>query len=121
MTAAYYTSEIQRTEADNEYVPVSRFCSPSEAGSEILSILNNIVRVYEEQLRLCLEVVYQHAWTTELEAYTSTEAGGLLDEFKEHWNGRISSLGDSHAVSCFAKCQTGVSNCSGIDVGRHCP
>ena len=64
-----------------------------EANSAILSILNKVEGVYEEELRLSLEVVYQHAWTTELDPYTSTEASELLDEFKEHWNANFFSEG----------------------------
>ena len=89
-TTTYYTAEIA-TEADYEYVQA--LGGAQEANSEILSILNKVEGVYEEELRLSLEVVYQHAWTTALDPYTSTEAGGLLDEFKEHWNANFFSEG----------------------------
>ena len=89
-TTTYYTAEIA-TEADYEYVQA--LGGAQEANSEILSILNKVEGVYEEELRLSLEVVYQHAWTTELDPYTSTEANELLDEFKEHWNANFFSEG----------------------------
>ena len=89
-TTTYYTAEIA-TEADYEYVQA--LGGAQEANSEILSILNKVEGVYEEELRLSLEVVYQHAWTTALDPYTSTEANELLDEFKEHWNANFFSEG----------------------------
>ncbi len=89
-TTTYYTAEIA-TEADYEYVQA--LGGAQEANSAILSILNKVEGVYEEELRLSLEVVYQHAWTTELDPYTSTEASELLDEFKEHWNANFFSEG----------------------------
>ena len=105
-TTTYYTSEIA-TEADYEYVQA--LGGAQEANSEILSILNKVEGVYEEQLRLSLEVVYQHAWTTELDPYTSTEAGGLLDEFKEHWNANFFSEGYEVAHLWSAKTELGSS------------
>ena len=89
-TTTYYTAEIA-TEADYEYVQA--LGGAQEANSEILSILNKVEGVYEEELRLSLEVVYQHAWTTALDPYTSTEAHELIDEFKEHWNANFFSEG----------------------------
>ena len=89
-TTTYYTAEIA-TEADYEYVQA--LGGAQEANSEILSILNKVEGLYEEELRLSLEVVYQHAWTTALDPYTSTEANELLDEFKEHWNANFFSEG----------------------------
>ena len=105
-TTTYYTSEIA-TEADYEYVQT--LGGAQEANSEILSILNKVEGVYEEELRLSLEVVYQHAWTTELDPYTSTEARGLLDEFKEHWNANFFSEGYEVAHLWSAKTELGSS------------
>ena len=83
-TTTYYTAEVA-TEADYEYVQT--IGSTQKANSRILSILNKIEGVYEDELRLRLEVVYQHAWTTSSEPYSGVDEGSdLLNKFREHWN-----------------------------------
>ena len=79
----HYAVEVA-TEADYEYVRA--LGGAQEANSEILSTMNKVEGVYEEELRLKLEIVYQHAWTTRNDPYRGTGKDDLLDEFTDHWN-----------------------------------
>ena len=74
------------TEADYEYVQV--FGGSAEANREIEGILNVVEGVYQSELLLQLRIDFQHAWTTKDESYpyTATNAGGLIDQFTDHWN-----------------------------------
>ena len=42
--------------------------------------------MYEQELRLKLEIVYQHAWDRISDPYTATTGSDLLDQFSEYWN-----------------------------------
>ena len=78
-----YTAEVA-TEADYEYVRY--WGSASVANREIRSILNQVEGVYETELKLNLEIVYQHAWSRSNDPYSGTDGSDLLDQFKEYWN-----------------------------------
>ena len=82
-TTTLYTVEVA-TEADYEYVQY--WDGPSAANREIRSILNQVEGVYETELKLKLEVVYQHAWTQRNDPYTATDGSDLLDQFRDYWN-----------------------------------
>ena len=82
-----YTVEVA-TEADYEFV--REMGSVNGANRVILSILNRVEGVYENRLRLKLEVVYQHAWNTRNDPYSGTDARDLIDQFREHWNTNFS-------------------------------
>ena len=82
-TTTTYEVEIA-TEADYEFVQY--WGSAEAANREIRSILNQVEGVYEEQLKLKLEIVYQHAWTRESDPYTATNGSALLAQFTEYWN-----------------------------------
>lgn len=42
--------------------------------------------IYEEQLNLQFEVVYQHVWKTADDPYTSRYGSELLKEMTTYWN-----------------------------------
>jgi len=71
------------TEADFEYV--SQIGGASQANNEILSILNMVEGVYERDLNLSIDVVYQHTWSTP-DAFNGANLQTLLDSFKNYWN-----------------------------------
>ena len=83
-TTTTYTVEVA-TEADYEYV---QYWGGSEeaANREIRAILNQVEGVYETELKLKLEIVYQHAWTHSSDPYSGTDGGKLLEQFAEYWN-----------------------------------
>ena len=82
-TTTTYTAEVA-TEADYEYVQA--LGGPSVANREIISILNQVEGIYETQLKLELEIVFQHAWSRSNDPYTATDSSDLLDEFADYWN-----------------------------------
>lgn len=82
-TTTTYTTEVA-TEADYEYVQA--LGGPSAANREIISILNQVEGIYETQLKLELEIVFQHAWSRSNDPYTATDSSDLLDEFSDYWN-----------------------------------
>ena len=83
-TTTTYKVEIA-TEADYEYVQYWGG-SASVANQEIQGILNYVEGVYETELKLKLEIVYQHAWTSSSDPYSGTDGSDLLDQFREYWN-----------------------------------
>ncbi len=82
-TTTTYTAEVA-TEADYEYVQY--WGGATAANREIISIMNQVEGVYETQLKLKLEIVYQHAWSRSNDPYSGTDGSDLLDQFKEYWN-----------------------------------
>jgi Metallo-peptidase family M12/Fibronectin type III domain/Dockerin type I domain len=72
------------TEADYEYVTASG--GAAQANATILDILNQVDGIYQTQLSISLRVVYQHAWSTTDDPYTSTAPSTMLSEFRDHWN-----------------------------------
>lgn len=87
--ATTYTVELA-TEADYEYV--TTLGSSENAASEILDILNQVEGVYQSELGLIFEVVFQHSWNTTSDPYSSTAASTILQEFTNHWNSNFSSV-----------------------------
>ena len=90
-TTTTYTVEVA-TEADYEYVQYWGG-STSAANREIRTILNQVEGVYETELKLKLEIVYQHAWTHSSDPYSGTDGVKLLEQFREHWNANFASEG----------------------------
>lgn len=72
------------TEADKEYTD-ELGGTESSANSEILSILNSVDAIYQDQLEITFTVTFQHAWTTTSDPYTTTNSDDLLDEFYAYW------------------------------------
>ena len=89
-TTTTYTVEVA-TEADYEYV---QYWGSAEAASrEIRSVLNQVEGVYETELKLKLEIVYQHAWTRSSDPYSGTDGTKLLGQFRVYWNANFISEG----------------------------
>ena len=89
-TTTTYTVEVA-TEADYEYV---QYWGSAEAASrEIRSVLNQVEGVYETELKLKLEIVYQHAWNRSSDPYSGTDGSELLDQFRQYWNDNFSAEG----------------------------
>jgi hypothetical protein len=78
-----YVVEIA-TEADYEYV--TGLGGPVDANNEILNILNQVEGVYQTELSVSFEVVYQHTWDTSSDPYSSTAPSTMLQEFTDYWN-----------------------------------
>jgi hypothetical protein len=72
------------TEADFDFVQTTSG-SASEANAKILSILNMVEGVYENELNLTVSVVFQHTWST-ADPYNGTGADPLLRSFQAYWN-----------------------------------
>ncbi|MBZ5496659.1 MAG: IPT/TIG domain-containing protein [Acidobacteriia bacterium] len=72
------------TEADYEYVVACG--GATEANATILDILNQVDGIYQSQLSISLQVVYQHVWSTPTDPYSSTAPSAMLSEFRDHWN-----------------------------------
>ena len=89
-TTTTYTTEVA-TDADYEYVQA--LGGPDAAKREIMSIMNMVEGVYEQELNLKLEIVFQHAWNRRNDPYTGTNGSDLLEQFREHWNGNFSAKG----------------------------
>ena len=71
------------TEADFEYV--TSVGSAVAANNKILSILNMVEGVYENELNLAISVVFQHTWSVS-DPLNGTDANTLLSSFQNHWN-----------------------------------
>ncbi len=78
------------TEADHEYV--TAFGDSSSANNEILNILNQVEGVYDSEVGISFEVVYQNTWASSSDPYVSTAASTMLSEFRSHWNANFASL-----------------------------
>lgn len=77
------------TDADYEYY------QQYGAGTNdwILSILNQIEGIYEDDLEVTFSVTYQNVWTTNDDPYTTTDPVDLLvDEFRPWWNANMGSV-----------------------------
>ncbi len=72
------------TEADYEYVAASG--DAAAANATILDVLNQVDGIYSTELSVSLQVIYQHAWSTADDPYSSTSASTMLGEFRDHWN-----------------------------------
>ncbi len=71
------------TEADFDFV--STTTNAAGANAKILSILNMVEGVYENELNLTVSVVFQHTWST-ADSYNGTNSDTLLRSFQAYWN-----------------------------------
>jgi putative transposon-encoded protein len=72
------------TEADFDFVNTTNN-DANAANAKILSILNMVEGVYENELNLTVSVVFQHTWSTP-DSYNGTNADSLLRSFQTYWN-----------------------------------
>jgi hypothetical protein len=80
------------TEADYEYV--SYFGNSAAANTEILSIMNQVDGLYQQEMGVTFRVTYQHTWATSADPYSTTAADGILTEFTNYWNANINQPRD---------------------------
>jgi hypothetical protein len=71
------------TEADREYV--NTLGGPQAANAEILSILNMAEGVYESELNVTINVVFQHTWTT-ADPFAGANPEATVRNFQAYWN-----------------------------------
>jgi hypothetical protein len=64
----------------------------ANANNEILNILNQVEGVYQTELSVSFEVVYQHTWDTSSDPYSSTSPSTTLQEFTDYWNMHFSAV-----------------------------
>jgi len=75
------------TDADAEYV--NGLGGSAAARDRILQIMNVVDGIYQVEVGIVLQIVFQNFWTDEnSDPYTQTDAGNRLGEFRNHWNGR---------------------------------
>jgi len=71
------------TEADFDFVQSAT--NAGGANAKILSILNMVEGVYETELNLTVNVVFQHTWSTP-DPFDGTNNSALLTSFQNYWN-----------------------------------
>ena len=72
------------TEADYEFVQ-SNGGSATAANEKIVSILNMVEGVFENELTLSISIVFQHTYSTR-DTFDGTNSTTLLNSFKTTWN-----------------------------------
>ncbi len=72
------------TEADFDFVQTANN-NASVANDRILSILNMVEGVYENDINLTVSVVFQHTWST-ADPFNGANSNLLLSSFQNHWN-----------------------------------
>jgi hypothetical protein len=77
------------TEADFEYV--QSFGGSAQANAEILGILNMVEGVYERELGLTFDVIFQHTWTT-ADPFAGANGDGFVRSFQTYWNANFSQI-----------------------------
>lgn len=74
------------TEADYQWVTLPQFGgNASSANNFILTVLNGVDVIYRRDLKLAINVTYQHAWTTP-DPYSSLDTFTTLESFRNYWN-----------------------------------
>lgn len=82
------------TDADGEYV--AAFGGASQAIAQINSILNFVDGVYQVEVGIGFQIVFQNTWADAgNDPYTSTEPGILLNQFRAHWNANFPNSGSN--------------------------
>jgi Metallo-peptidase family M12/Domain of unknown function (DUF4214)/Reprolysin family propeptide len=75
------------TDADAEYV--TGVGGTDAARDRILQVMNVVDGVYQVEVGVSFQVVFQNFWTDpNTDPYTQTDAGDRLDQFRNHWNSR---------------------------------
>jgi len=71
------------TDADFEYTSATG--SSLTTNADIMNTMNMVEGVYENELNITFQVVFQHTWTTG-DPYTATNTDGLVRAFQGYWN-----------------------------------
>jgi len=73
------------TDADAEYV--AALGGAVQANDHILSIMNQVDGIYQVEIGLTFQVVFQNSWTDPAsDPYVSTDANDLIREFADYWS-----------------------------------
>ena len=73
------------TEADAEYVSASG--GAVQANEQILNIMNQVDGIYQVEIGLTFQIVFQNAWSDAAsDPYVTTDSIALLKEFADYWN-----------------------------------
>ena len=79
------------TEADAEYV--SALGGAGNANAQITSILNLVDGIYQVEIGVTFQIVFQNTWTdSATDPYSSTVPGTLLGQFRSHWNSNFTNI-----------------------------
>ena len=79
------------TEADGEYV--SFFGGAAQANAQILNIMNLVDGIYQVEIGVTFQVVFQNAWSdAATDPYSSTAPNTLLGQFRNHWNANFTNI-----------------------------
>ena len=79
------------TDADAEYV--SALGSAALANAQIMSIMNLVDGIYQVEIGITFQVVFQNTWTNAAtDPYNSTDPVTLLDQFRTHWNSNFTNV-----------------------------
>ena len=80
------------TDADAEYV--AALGGASQANNHILSIMNQVDGIYQFELGITFQVVFQNAWTNAAtDPYSSMDNSGvILSEFRIHWDANFKNI-----------------------------
>ncbi len=82
------------TDADAEYV--AALGGASQANSQITNILNLVDGIYQVEIGVGFQIVFQNTWgDTATDPYTTADASALLTEFKNHWNANFPNSGSN--------------------------
>lgn len=80
------------TDADGEYV--TSLGGPSQANTQITTILNFVDGIYASEIGVTFQIVQQNTWSNSAtDPYTSTVPTTRLQEFRNHWNANFPSSG----------------------------
>ncbi len=73
------------TDADAEYV--STLGGPAQANDQILDIMNQVDGIYQVEIGLTFQIVFQNAWSDAAsDPYVSTDSADVWREFSDYWN-----------------------------------
>jgi hypothetical protein len=79
------------TEADAEYV--AALGGASQANNHILSIMNQVDGIYQFELGITFQIVFQNTWTNgATDPYSSLNNFAVLNEFSEYWNANFQNV-----------------------------
>jgi len=79
------TYKVIELATDADFQRVSAAGSSAAANAEIFGILNLVEGLYQNELGLTINIVYQHTWETQ-DPFNGASVNTLLESFRTHWN-----------------------------------
>ena len=78
------------TDADAEYV--TAMGGASQANNQILSIVNQVDGIYQVEIGVTFQIVFQNTWdNATTDPYDTADSSALLTQFRNHWTAAFSS------------------------------